>query len=70
MNSCIRHCCGPHTVYVGIPEDIVSENGPQFSAELYASFAREYGFDHVTSSPHYPQGNGKAETAVKTLLTY
>ena len=51
----------------GIPEVIVSDNGPQFSAELYAPFAREYGFDHVTSSPHYPQGNGEAERAVKTV---
>ena len=51
----------------GIPEIVVSDNGPQFSAELYATFAKDYGFEHVTSSPYYPQGNGEAERAVKTI---
>ena len=50
-----------------IPEIVVSDNGPQYSADLYASFAKKYGFEHVTSSPHYPQGNGEAERAVKTV---
>ena len=51
----------------GIPEVVVSDNGPQFSAASYAKFAQQYGFKHVTSSPHYPQGNGEAERAVKTV---
>ena len=54
----------------GIPEIVVSDNGPQFSAELYATFAKDYGFEHITSSPLYPQGNGEAERAVKTIKDY
>ena len=27
----------------------------------------EYGFEHVTSSPYWSQGNGKAEVAVETI---
>ena len=32
-----------------------------------ATFARQWHFEHVTSSPRYPQSNGKAENAVKTV---
>ena len=51
----------------GIPEVVVSDNGPQYSVEVYARFAREYQFEHITSSPHYPQSNGEAEHAVQTV---
>ena len=53
----------------GIPESLTSDNGPQYSAELFSTFARDYGFTHLTSSPHYPQGNGAAERAVRTVKT-
>ena len=51
----------------GIPEVVVSDNGPQFSSEAYAAFARQFQFEHVTSSPRYPQSNGEAERAVQTV---
>ena len=51
----------------GIPEMVISDNGPQFACDTYAKFAREYGFNHVTSNPHYPQCNGEAERAVQMV---
>ena len=51
----------------GIPETVVTDNGPQYTSELYADFAKKFEFQHITSSPYYPQGNGEAERAVKTI---
>ena len=51
----------------GIPNILVADNGPQFAAAEFAVFANRWGFRHVTSSPRYPQSNGKVENAVKTV---
>ena len=51
----------------GIPEVVVSDNGPQYSCEAFKEFAADYQFRHNTSSPYYPQSNGEAERAVKTV---
>jgi len=51
----------------GIPEAFVSDNGPQYTSGMFEDFAKEYEFQHVTSSPYFPQANGKAERAVETV---
>ena len=51
----------------GIPQEVVSDNGPPYSSFEYKQFATNYGFTHTTSSPRYPQSNGEAERAVKTV---
>ena len=51
----------------GIPEIVFSDNGPQYTAEAFEDFAKSYQFVHKTSSPCFPQSNGEAERAVRTV---
>ena len=37
-----------------------------FGSREFQDFAREYEFEHLTSSPDYPQSNRKVENAIKT----
>ena len=54
----------------GIPEVLISDNGPQFSGQAFTLFAATYGFRHITSSPRFPQSNGEAERAVQTVKSF
>ena len=38
----------------GIPETVVSDNGPQYSSLEFFQFSQKYNFQHITSSPYYP----------------
>ena len=43
----------------GIPEEVLSDGGPQFSSFVFQNFAKHYGFHHTLSSPRCAQNNGK-----------
>ena len=49
----------------GVPEVLWTDGGPQFTARALAVFLREWRVQHRTSSPFYPQSNGRAEAGVK-----
>ena len=61
--SALKGIFGRH----GVPETLMSDNGPQYVSVEFTEFARAYGFCHTTSSPHYPHANGLAERTVKTI---
>jgi transposase InsO family protein len=49
----------------GIPELVVTDNGPQLTSAEFAKFAETWHFTHTTSSPYFPQSNGEAERGVQ-----
>jgi transposase InsO family protein len=51
----------------GPPTRLISDNGPQFIARDFKEFIRISGMTHVSTSPYYPQSNGKIERWHKSL---
>ena len=51
----------------GIPAILRTGNGPQFVSHKFQRFAEEFGFQHTTSSPYHPHGNGFIESQVKIV---
>ena len=47
--------CKAHFAQYGIPDSLISDNGPQFSSEGFIQFAKDYQFKHCTSIPRRPQ---------------
>ena len=49
----------------GIPESIVSDNGPQFVSAEFEQFCKRNGIKHIRVAPYHPSSNGLAERAVR-----
>ena len=49
----------------GVPEEISSDGGPEFTAFVTQDFMRKWDIKHCVSSSYFPQSNGRAEVAVK-----
>ena len=56
-----------HFTRHGVPETILTDNGPQFIATEFEALCGKYQIKHITSSPYWPKGNSKAEAAVKIV---
>ena len=50
----------------GIPHTLLTDNGSQYTSDLFKQFSTTYKFNHITSSPYWSQSNGRAEAAVKS----
>lgn len=51
----------------GIPEQLISDNGPPFNSESLKNFCSDWEIEHVTSSPYFPRSNGLAERSIRTV---
>ena len=52
---------------LGLPDMIVTDNGPTFTSSDFRSFMSHNGIKHVTVSPYHPSSNGLAERGVQTF---
>ena len=51
----------------GIPEQLVSDNGPQFTSEEFSQFMQPNGIKHIRTASYHPASNGLAERFVQTF---
>ncbi|XP_064477777.1 uncharacterized protein K02A2.6-like [Ornithodoros turicata] len=61
--SCLRSIFARH----GLPDVIVSDNGPAFVSGAYADFLNRNGVRRLLFPPYHPASNGAAERVVQTL---
>ena len=63
MISALKFCFSE----IGIPEEVITDNGKQFTTKECQGFAAKYGFKLTMSSPYYPTGHGFIERQVQTI---
>ena len=51
----------------GVPQKIISDNGPPFNSTEFADFATQEGFRHHRVTPLHPRANGTVEAFMKML---
>lgn len=61
----IGHCKANMARY-GFVDELITDNGPQFSCREFKEFSKLYEFTHNISSPLFSQSNGLAEKSVQT----
>lgn len=56
--------------FPGVTPRVISDNGSQFISKEFKQFIAHVGMTHTTTSPYYPQSNGKLERCNKTIKEY
>ena len=51
----------------GLPQVLVSDNGPQFISDEFKKFLKSNCIEHIKSSVRHPSSNGEAERFVRTF---
>ena len=67
MSTSIIEFCKQQFSSHGIPDILISDNGPQLKSSEFTEFAGTWQFTHFTTSPYHSQSNVKVESAVKIV---
>ena len=51
----------------GLPDQVVSDNRPQFVSEEFKSFLKSNSVKHILCSPYHPSSNGAVERFAQTF---
>jgi transposase InsO family protein len=51
----------------GVPREIVTNQGTQFTSNLVKALTKQYKIKHRMSSPYHPQANGQVESTNKVI---
>ena len=56
-----------HETYPDAKPRVISDNGAQYISKDFKKFINQHNMTHVTTSPYYPQSNGKIERYHRTI---
>ncbi len=56
--------------FYGLPEDIVSDRGPQFTSRVWSAFCRQLEINVSLTSGYHPQANGQVEWLNQELTRF
>ena len=54
--------------WFGIPHEIVTDNGPQFTSHNFKKFCKDWAIKLTFATPRHPQSNGQAESTNKKVV--
>lgn len=64
--ECILQIIGRY----GLPEEILSDNGPQFTAKMIQTMMTVMDINHIFSTPYHHQGNGHVERCNQEVMRH
>ncbi len=56
--------------FYGLPEDIVSDRGPQFTSRVWSAFCQQLDINFSLTSGYHPQANGQVERLNQELTRF
>lgn len=51
----------------GVPRELISDNGRNFTSNLFTTFLKQMGCTKINTTPYHPQANGMIESNFKSL---